>query len=177
MQATSVERRSPAPLAATARGGAVRLYPRIARAFPGHSFADDALFFAADLLVRMGRPEDARDALATLVREHPGGDYRAEARFKLAWLARRLGDADAAAAQLLAIEEEERGDPYEHARAAYWRARVLAGGGEAGRAAAKWFQTGTISRWWRPETLRAPQSFADAKPVSLRHLLPDFFKN
>jgi soluble lytic murein transglycosylase len=129
------------------RDEAVRLYGRIARDFPGHSFADDALFFAADLLARLGRGEEARDALATLVRDHPGGDYRREARFKLAWLARRAGDADGAAAQLLAIEEEERDDPYEHARAAYWRARVLAAGGAEGAAAARAIWADLVARY------------------------------
>jgi soluble lytic murein transglycosylase len=129
------------------REEAVRLYARLARDFPAHSFADDALFFAADLLARLGRTEDARDALATLVRDHPGGDYRSEARFRLAWLARRAGDADGAAAQLLAIEEEERDDPYEHARAAYWRARVLAGAGETGAAAARGIWADLVARY------------------------------
>jgi len=119
------------------RDESVRLYRRLARDFPAHPFADDALFFAADLLARLGRIEEAQDALAALVREHPAGDYRDEARFRLAWLARRAGRPDAAAAQLLAIEEELRDDAYEHARAAYWRARVLAERGEEGRAAAR----------------------------------------
>jgi soluble lytic murein transglycosylase len=126
---------------------AVRLYLRLARDFPGHSFADDALFFAADLLGRLGRVDDARDALATLVRDHPAGDYRHEARFKLAWLARRAGDGDGAAAQLLAIEEEERDDPYEHARAAYWRARTLAAAGEEGAAAARGIWADLVARY------------------------------
>ena len=119
------------------REESVRLYRRLARDFPDHPFADDALFFAADLLARLGRIAEARDVLAALVKEHPAGDYRDEARFRLAWLARRAGDRDAAAAQLLAIEEELRDDAYEHARAAYWRARVLAERGEEGRAAAR----------------------------------------
>lgn len=129
------------------RDEAVRLYRRLARDFPGHPFADDALFFAADLLARLGRTADAREALAALVRDHPAGDYRDEARFRLAWLARRAGDADAAAAQLLAIEEELREDSYEHARAAYWRARVLAERGEEGRAAARAIWADLVARY------------------------------
>jgi soluble lytic murein transglycosylase len=125
----------------------VRLYRRLARDFPGHSFADDALFFAADLLARLGRPEEARDALAALVRDHPGGDYRNEARFRLAWLARREGDGDAAMAQLLALEEGERDDAYEHARAAYWRARVLAARGEEGVTAARAIWADLVARY------------------------------
>jgi soluble lytic murein transglycosylase len=125
----------------------VRLYRRLARDFPAHAFADDALFFAADLLARLGREDDARDALAALVREHPEGDYRNEARFRLAWLARRGSDLDAAVAQLLALEEEERDDPYEHARASYWRARILAGRGDAGHAAARAIWADLVARY------------------------------
>jgi soluble lytic murein transglycosylase len=116
---------------------AVALYRRLARDFPAHSFADDALFFAADLLARAGRVDEAREALARLVRDQPAGDYRDEARFRGAWLAKQAGDSDAALAQLLSIEEDGANDGYERARAAYWRARLLAGRGEAGAKAAR----------------------------------------
>ncbi|WP_242393426.1 transglycosylase SLT domain-containing protein [Anaeromyxobacter oryzisoli] len=126
---------------ATSIGGdrdeAVNLYRRLAREFPAHSFADDALFFEADLLARDGRVAEAREALSTLVREQPRGDYRDEARFRLAWLAKQAGQTDDAIAQLRAIEQEKDGrDPFEHARAAYWRARLLSESGDAGRAIA-----------------------------------------
>lgn len=129
------------------REEAVRLYRRLASEFPGHSFADDALFFAADLLARLGRVPDAQEALSALVSDHPGGDYRDEARFRLAWLARSTGNLDAALAQLLAIEEQQRADGYEHARAAYWRARLLAARGEEGRAAARAIWTDLVARY------------------------------
>ncbi|BDG06731.1 lytic transglycosylase domain-containing protein [Anaeromyxobacter oryzae] len=116
---------------------AVSLYRRLAREFPHHAFADDALFYAADILARAGRTAEAREALSALVRDQAGGDYRDDARFKLAWLSKQAGQVDEAIAQLLVIEEEKDGrDPYEHARAAYWRARLLAGRGEGGRSAA-----------------------------------------
>jgi soluble lytic murein transglycosylase len=127
------------------RDEAVALYRRLARDFPGHSFADDALFFAADLLARSGRPGEAREALGALAREHPRGDYRAEARFRIAWLAKRSGERDAAVAQLLAIEESAE-DPYEYARAAYWRARLLEAGGEEGRRAARAIWADLVAR-------------------------------
>jgi soluble lytic murein transglycosylase len=125
---------------------AVALYRRLARDFPGHSFADDALFFAADLLARAGRSDEAREALAGIARDHAGGDYRDEARFRIAWLAKQAGDADAAMAQLLAIEEEA-ADPYEHARAAYWRARLLASRGERGARAARDLWADLVARY------------------------------
>jgi soluble lytic murein transglycosylase len=129
------------------REEAVRLYRRLAREFPTHPFADDALFFAADLLARLGRTGEARETLAALVQAHPNGDYRDEARFRGAWLARRAGELDAAVAQLLAIEEDRRDDPYEHARAAYWRARVLAAGGSERRAAARAIWADLVARY------------------------------
>ncbi|ACL65399.1 Lytic transglycosylase catalytic [Anaeromyxobacter dehalogenans 2CP-1] len=130
------------------RDEAVALYRQLARDFAGHAFADDALFFAADLLARAGKSQEAREALAALVRDHPGGDYREEARFRLAWLLKQAGDLDGAVAQLLAVEEEQAGrDGYEHARAAYWRARLLAGRGEDGRRAAEAVFTELATRY------------------------------
>jgi len=130
------------------RGEAIALYRRLAREFPRHPLADDALFHASELLAREGQLDEAHEALVAVAQGDPGGDYRDEARFKLAWLARRAGRLDAAAAQLLAIEESERHeDPYEHARAAYWRARILAAQGEAGAAAARVVWTDLASRY------------------------------
>jgi soluble lytic murein transglycosylase len=137
-----------AAAAAGQRPEAIVLYRRLAREFPRHTLADDALYHASELLAREGREAEAHEALAAVARGDPGGDYRDEARFRLAWLARRAGRLDAAAAQLLAIEESERHeDPYEHARAAYWRARILAGQGEAGAAAAKVVWADLASRY------------------------------
>ena len=127
------------------RDEAVGVYRRLARDFPSHPFADDALFFAADLLARTGKPDEAREALAALAREHPAGDYRDEARFRSAWIAKRAGDADGALAQLLAIEESAE-DPYEHARAAYWRARLLEARGKEGRRAARAIWSDLVAR-------------------------------
>ncbi|HEX9242465.1 MAG TPA: transglycosylase SLT domain-containing protein [Anaeromyxobacter sp.] len=152
------------------REEAVRLYRRLAREYPSHPFADDALFFAADLLARLGRPGEAREALAALVLAHPTGDFRDEARFRGAWLARRAGDVDAAAAQLLAIEEDRRDDPYEHARAAYWRARVLAAGGPERLAAARAIWADLVARYpadYYGLLSRARLEGGDASPVVL----------
>lgn len=130
------------------REEAVGLYRRLAREFPAHSFADDALFFAADILARDGRTEEARDALGALARDHLGGDYRDEARFRLAWMARQAGKEDLALAQLLVIEEEQDGkDAFEHARAAYWRARLLSSRGERGDRAARTIWDGLARRY------------------------------
>ena len=104
----------------------VEVYRRFAAEYPEHAQSDDALFFASDLLVRDGRVEEARRLLDELVERYPDGDFRADALFKGAWLAWRQGDLDGAVAGMARLENlyRER-DPYEHARAVYWRGRVL----------------------------------------------------
>jgi soluble lytic murein transglycosylase len=126
---------------------AIALYRRLARDYPTDALADDALFYAAELLSRAGKDVEAHEALAEIAREEVG-DRRDEARFRLAWLARRSGDADGAIAQFLAIEESKRdSDPYEHARAAYWRARILQQRGEGGARAARAIWTDLVQRY------------------------------
>jgi soluble lytic murein transglycosylase len=75
-----------------------------------------------------------------------------EARFRLAWQARRDGDTAGAISALLAIEEDRREvDAYEHARAAYWRAVLLSTQGPRGTVAA--------SAIWRRLTTSAPTDY------------------
>jgi soluble lytic murein transglycosylase len=130
------------------RAAAADLYRRIAREHPGTTLADDALFFAAELAARDGRYDDARAALAEVISHQPAGDYLREARFRLAWLERKEGDLDAAIARFLDIEEAERDqDGYEHARAAYWRARLLSARGEEGARAARAVLSDLVRRY------------------------------
>jgi len=117
---------------------AVALYRRLERDYPDHPYADDALLYAAQLLERDGRVAEARVELTGLLERHPDGDQRGEARFLLAWLERQAGDLDAAVEQLRAIEREAADDePYDYARAVYWRGRILWGRGGADRDAAR----------------------------------------
>jgi soluble lytic murein transglycosylase len=128
--------------AVAAPGEAVERYRQLAREYPDSPLADDALYFAADLLARAGRTGEARAALADLVERYPRGNYRPEALFRSAWLAWRAGETGAALAALERTEREyQESDPYEFARAAYWRARILAARGrkrDAGEALAVW---------------------------------------
>ncbi len=106
---------------------AVDRYLQLAREFPDSPVADDALYFAADLLARAGDAAGAQRLLAEIVERYPRGDYRPEALFRSAWISWRAGDAAAALASLERCQREyEATDPYEFARAAYWRARILA---------------------------------------------------
>jgi peptidoglycan lytic transglycosylase len=105
----------------------VAWYRALARDYPAHPFADDALFYAADLLARAGRTDEALAALADLSEKYPKGDFRAEALFRMAWIEWQAGHAAGALASLERVERDyEASDPYEHARALYWRARILA---------------------------------------------------
>ncbi len=127
----------------------IAAYLRFAREFPDHPQADDALFFAADLLARQGQVADAQRVLGDLDARYPQGDYRAEALFRSAWLSRRQGRLDAALAGLEKAEAEFRDtDPYEHARATYWRGRVLAERGLPGdRQAARAAWSDVLARY------------------------------
>jgi soluble lytic murein transglycosylase len=114
-----------------------RLYRLLAQEHPASNLADDALLFAGDLLERLGRPEEALQLYDAAAGLGTGADKRAEALFRRGWAAWRAKDHAQAEARFRAIEEEYRDrDPYEHARAAYWRARVAAGRGGDGEAAA-----------------------------------------
>jgi soluble lytic murein transglycosylase len=114
----------------------VAAYRALARDYPAHPFADDALYYAADLLARSGRTGEALAALSDLSEKYPSGDFRAEALFRIAWIERQSGHVASALASLSRIERDYEGtDPYEHARAIYWRARLLTQRGDAGDAA------------------------------------------
>ena len=117
-------------------------YRQFAREYPEHSQSDDALYFAADLLVREGRVDEALAQLEELVQRYPDGDYRADALFRTAWMKRKRGDLDGAVEGFARIEAlYQANDAYEHARAVYWRGRTLAqrnGKGDRDRARLAW---------------------------------------
>ncbi len=127
-----------------ANGAGIEAYRRFAREYPEHAQSDDALYFASDLLIREGRHDEALALLAELVERYPDGDFRADAIFREGWMKRRRGDLDGAVAAFGRIEELYReSDPYEHARAMYWRGRTLAqraGKGDRDRARQEWVE-------------------------------------
>ncbi|MCI0670030.1 MAG: transglycosylase SLT domain-containing protein [Myxococcaceae bacterium] len=105
----------------------VETYTRIAHDFPTHTFADDALFYAADLHVKLGQLDRALEQLAELARLYPDGDFAAEGLFKAFWIHRTRGEVDRALAVLAQLEQTYRNseEQYEVERARYWRARML----------------------------------------------------
>ena len=94
---------------------------RLAGEFPHHSYADDALFHAAEVARSQGELQRARELLHRLIERHPGGDFRGEALFRLFWLERQQGRLEEA---LLALHQLE-GERRERPRALYWQGRTL----------------------------------------------------
>ena len=102
-------------------------YERLAKEFPSHSFADDALFYAADLYVKTGQPQKALARLEELERNYSQGDFLGEALFKAYWIARTSGEHEKGLGILKRIEQRfaDADETYDVERAQYWRARTL----------------------------------------------------
>lgn len=115
----------------------VRDYQDLVAEFPEHAYADDALFFEADLLARQGRLDDARRVFLRLAKLYPDGDFRADALFKAFWIERVLGRTDDGLRHLVSLERDFADAPesYEVERARYWRGRTLFAAGRSDEAA------------------------------------------
>jgi soluble lytic murein transglycosylase len=105
-----------------------KVYETLARDYPTHPFADDALFYAADIYVHLGDLAGALARLEDLWQRYPQSDFAGEALFRSFWLHRARGETDAALAALDAIDArfKDAMDPYEVERSQYWRARTVA---------------------------------------------------
>src|SRR5262249_51719046 len=68
--------------------GAAFEYEALAKEAPEHPFADDALFYAADMKFRLNDTAAAMKLLGQLVERYPNGDWAAEALFREAWIHR-----------------------------------------------------------------------------------------
>ena len=116
-----------------ARQDAVRTYDALARDYPDHPFADDALFFAAELELRDGRSAPALARLERAATAYAAGNFAPEALFRLAWQHRAEGAPVAALAALDCLGRLPGLGREQLLRARYWRARTL---GEQSPAAA-----------------------------------------
>ncbi len=148
-------------------------YERLAHDFPDHSFADDALFFAADLYEKTGRPEQASQRLKELARLYPQGDFLGEALFKDFWLARKARAPDGGLALLDQIEQRfaDADETYDVERARYWRARTLQERGEA-RAAAEIFEQLAVEHPATYYGLMARTMVGEVEPERLERVTP-----
>jgi peptidoglycan lytic transglycosylase len=113
---------------------AARTYEALAREYPEHAFADDALFFAAELHLRGGRRDEALERFELLATRHPGSNFAPEALFQLAWQRRKAGSHGAALAALDRLERLPGAGREQTLRARYWRARILAQAGDSSAA-------------------------------------------
>lgn len=106
----------------------VEAYERLAREHPEHSYADDALVYAADLKMRADDWKGARRLLVKLVDDYPSGDFRADALFRLFWIDRAHGMLASGLGFLQRIEEDYAHSPAtaDVERSLYWQARTLA---------------------------------------------------
>lgn len=116
-----------------ARQDAVRTYDALAREYPDHPFADDALFFAAELELREGRSAAALERLERAATTYATGNFAPEALFRLAWQHRADGAPGAALDALDRLGRLPGLGREQRLRARYWRARTL---GEKAPAAA-----------------------------------------
>ncbi len=116
---------------ATAAYGS-KVYAALAQDYPEHSFADDALFYGAELDLKNGDIPSALERLELIGQRYPEGDYAAEALFKSFWIRRAQGDREAALAVLDRIDAlfADAFESYERERSRYWRARMHEGAGE-----------------------------------------------
>ena len=154
---------------------AIGVYQQLAREFPEHSFADDALFFTADLLMRRDAHDEALEHLSELARLYPHGDFAGEALFKSFWVHRTRGDHTKALTVLDQIEGNYRdaAEPFDYERARYWRARTQQDLGQ-GEAALEIFKTLATSRpatyyglMSRRQSLESEPGFAETLRAAL----------
>jgi peptidoglycan lytic transglycosylase len=149
---------------------AVRTYEALARDYPDHPFADDALFFAAELELRGGRRAAALERLEQVATRYPTGNFAAEALFQLAWQHRTAGAHAEALAALDRLERLPGLGRDQRLRSRYWRARTLAAKGDASAARAfaalasahpaEWY--GLLARGRLPEGVVQTASFSAA---------------
>ncbi|HEX8698860.1 MAG TPA: transglycosylase SLT domain-containing protein, partial [Myxococcaceae bacterium] len=106
---------------------AITTYATLARDYPEHGLADDALFFEAWQLQRTGQAEAALARYEEVARRYPAGNFSSEALFRAFWFHHRKGDPVAALATLKAVEQLPLAARTDEAlwRSRYWTARVL----------------------------------------------------
>jgi len=105
----------------------VKTYDAIAADYPEHPFADDALFYGADLELKLGHPDEAVARLERLAQKYPDGDFASEALFKSFWIARSQDKRAEAMGFLDTIEKRyaDAKESYDVERERYWRARMV----------------------------------------------------
>ncbi|NOK10359.1 transglycosylase SLT domain-containing protein [Corallococcus exercitus] len=119
---------------------AVDTYATLARDYPDHGYADDALFFEAWTQQRLGRADEALRNYEALAKRYSAGNFAAEALFRAFWLHLRQGETQPGLASLMAVEQLPEAARTDEAlwRARYWQARVQENGGALDAALARY---------------------------------------
>ncbi|RKH36950.1 transglycosylase SLT domain-containing protein [Corallococcus sicarius] len=119
---------------------AIGTYATLAKDYPEHGYADDALFFEAWTLQRVGRTDEALSRYMELATRYASGNFAAEGLFRAFWLHMRKGDTAAALASLTAVEQLPQAARTDEAlwRAKYWQARIQESGGAVDSALARY---------------------------------------
>jgi peptidoglycan lytic transglycosylase len=104
--------------------GAKRTALLIADQHPQHPFADDALFYAAEILEQRGLEDEALAFYQRILQEHSEEELAAEASWRIGFLAVKRGDRELARGALAKIIAGKAGETIEGARARYWMARL-----------------------------------------------------
>lgn len=112
---------------------AVHTYATLARDYPEHGYADDALFFSAWFLQRTGQPDEAMARYEETAKRYPSGNFASEALFRAFWLHTRRGEPVEAMAALKAVEALPAAARTDEAlwRSRYWQARMQEAGATA----------------------------------------------
>jgi soluble lytic murein transglycosylase len=105
---------------------AISTYATLARDYPEHGLADDALFFEAWQLQRTDQGDAALARYEEVARRYPAGNFSSEALFRAFWFHHRRGDHAASLATLRAVEQLPLAARTDEAlwRSRYWTARV-----------------------------------------------------
>ena len=175
--------------------GSIATYVRLAEEFPGHPYADDALFYAARKSFERGNTPAAMEYSGRLISRYPEGSFAAEALFQRFWVHRSEQKYEEALQDLTRIEalHGPRSTHESVKRARYWRARTLSALGreEEGLAlmervslegAASWYGLLARSRLAHEaperarlvlERLRAPAELPEVWPLEPGNLRQD----
>jgi soluble lytic murein transglycosylase len=119
---------------------AVKTYATLAKDYPEHGYADDALFFEAWTQQRLGQADEALENYEALAKRYPAGNFAAEALFRAFWLHLRKGEAQQGLASLMSVEHLPEAARTDDAlwRARYWQARVQESSGALEAAVARY---------------------------------------
>ncbi|TXD43306.1 hypothetical protein FRC96_01715 [Lujinxingia vulgaris] len=122
------------------RQGALKLFERIWQEYADHSYADDAMYFAARILRSEDRPEEARARLRDQLQRYPEGDMAKDAHWLLLREYFDRGDFQAIIDHVDNLDKTGEDDLYTKGRLHYFRARALLQSGKKDEAAASFIR-------------------------------------